>query len=218
MKKTTIKLHEVECGVCGTHSDHYIITDSSSDGAPDLDFRPSYPHRASMKYWVMECPECGFCSDLLNKRIVCGREYLESEEYNNLGGLKPENELAAQFIKAALVFRQEGQLTDAVKEYLYAAWVCDDDKNDEAARSCRMAAIAIMDANPEVFESDDNTVVLKADMLRRCGEFDRVTSEFNRRLKTLMPNIVREFEIRTARKLIRRAYRCDEIPGIAMKK
>lgn len=217
MKKTTIKLYEVECGVCGAHSDHYIIVDSGTTAAPDLDFRPSDPHRSSMKHWIMECTECGFCSDVLNKRIKCGKEFLDSEEYKNLGGITLENELAVRFVKAALVFKQEGMLGDAVKEYLYAAWVCDDDKNDEAASACRMAAVKLIDENSDYFTGDENITVLKADMLRRCGEFDRVTSEFNEKLPSFIPNVVREFEIRTARKLIRRAYRCDEIPGIGMK-
>lgn len=217
--KVTIKEYEIVCCVCGNHSDHYIISKSDAPGAPDLDLRPSVPHRRSMDYWVMECPECGYCNDMLVNPIKFDKEYLKSEEYTGLGGIETDNPLASKFIKKALVCKMNENLSEAVQSYLYAAWVFDDAEDDKTASVCRAAAIKLMDDNKEIFRNNENFLILKADLLRRCGEFERVISEFSGyKFSKPIFNVISEFQIRLARNSDKKVYTTDMIPGVTVRK
>ncbi len=213
--EVTTQIYDVECSVCRKHSDHAIIKNSANPGAPDLDMRPNEPHRSSMEYWVMECPHCGYCNGMLITRAEFDHEYLKSDEYLNLGGIETDNVLAARFIKKALVNIKNNNLKEAVQSYLYAAWVFDDEKNNENARLCRLAGVKVMDENADAFSNDDNFQILKIDLLRRSGDFDRIIQEYDgKQYKNIVHSVIAEFQVRFARKMDSSAHNIDEIPGI----
>lgn len=216
--KVITQEYEVVCSVCGSKSDHSIIKKSDASGAPDLDLRPSEPHRSSMEYWVMECPSCGYCNDVLIKPADFDHDYLKSEEYLGLGGIKTNNILAARFIKKALVNLRNHNLPEAVQSYLYAAWTFDDENDTENARLTRLTAVRLIDDNDDVFRDDDNFQVLKADLLRRSGCFERVISEFDgRKFKKIIFTVIAEFQVKLAKKSDSGIYKSNDIPGVAAK-
>ncbi|MBE6857426.1 MAG: hypothetical protein E7500_08435 [Ruminococcus sp.] len=214
--KTETQIYEFTCSVCGKKSEHSIIKNSSAPDAPDLDLRPSEPHRSSMEYWVMECPHCGYCNDIIEKPADFSHDYFEGEEYKGCGGIETEEPLAVRFIKKALVNTKNHTMPDAVQAYLYASWVFDDKNDEKNASACRMKAVKIMDENPAVFGNNENFAILKADMLRRSGEFQRVVSEFKDKIfsKPIF-TVIAGFEVMLAEKKDSGVYKSTDIPGVS---
>ena len=210
---------EFVCSVCGNSSVHTIITETDPpSGAPDIDLRPAPPHRSYIKYWVMKCPECGYCNATLDLPADFDREYLESEEYLGLGGIENVSEKAAEMIKKALGCKKGHSYKEAVQSYLYAAWLLDDDNNEVQAKKCRKAAVKIMDEHPATFKNDPNFKLLMADLLRRSGEFSRVVRDYEgKAYNSQLMTAIAFFEVNLAAKGDSAAHRADEIPGISAK-
>jgi len=207
------------CSVCGTASEHTIITETDPpQGVPDIDLRPDEPHRSYMKYWVMKCPECGYCHATLDMPFDGEREYLSSEEYTGFGGITGVSEKAGEMIQKALVCVKNHNFKEAVQSYLYAAWILDDEKLGEQAKACRKAAVAVMDGHPAAFKNDANFRLLMADLLRRSGDFDRVVREFEGTAFTSqLMTAIAFFEVNLASRGDADAHRADEVPGVSAK-
>ena len=207
------------CSVCGTASEHTIITETDPpQGVPDIDLRPDEPHRRYMNYWVMKCPECGYCNATLDIPSDVERGYLSSEEYTGLGGITGVGEKAGEMIKKALICVKNHNYQEAVQSYLYAAWMLDDEELDEQAKACRKAAVAILDGHPAAFKNNPNFRLLMADLLRRSGDFDRVVREFEGTAFTSqLMTAIAFFEVNLASKGDSAAHRADEVPGVTAK-
>lgn len=208
---------EIVCSVCGNKSVQTVLAKSKpATGAPDLDIRPAGEPRHYLKYMVMECPHCGYCAPSLDRPFDDTREYLESEEYKTCGGIISANEAAAKLTKNALVFMKNHNYKDAVRGYLSAAWEFDDENDERLAKECRKRAVQIMDEHPAAFKGDNNYKLLKADLLRRSGEFDRVIREYE---GTAFPSQIMTaiafFEVHLAASMDSAAHRADEVPGVS---
>lgn len=204
---------EIVCSMCGTKSSHTVVTRVKAEGAPDTDLRPAEPHRSSMEFWVMECPECGYCNGTLEAPLDTDRTYLESEEYKTLGGLETENPLVSRFVKKALVNLKNRNYAEAMQSYLYGAWVCDDENDTETAKECRMEALSIME-NSKLLD-DDNFVLLRADLLRRTGQFDKVVSDYGERFFNVsLMLLASQYQVKLAKNGDTSAHKMSEIPGV----
>lgn len=210
---------DIICSVCGKSSVHTVITSTDPQtGVPDLDLRPAAPHRSYVNYWVMKCPECGYCNASLDIPVDIEADYLSSEEYLSFGGITGVRGKAAHMIKKALICIKERSYKEAVQSYLYAAWILDDDNSEPQAKACRKAAVEVMDSHSAAFKNDANFKLLRADLLRRSGDYERVVSEyegvaFNSQLMTA----IAFFEVNLAAQKDCAAHRADEIPGVYAK-
>ena len=210
---------EFVCSICGRSSVNTIITETDPpQGAPDIDLRPAEPHRGYIKYWVMQCPGCGYCNATLDMPADIERSYLESEEYSGLGGIRDVSGKAAEMIKKALICVKGHSYKEAVQSYLYAAWMLDDEQLDKQAKACRKAAVSIIDGHPAAFKNDPNFQLLMADLLRRSGEFSRAVRDYEGRAYTSqLMTAIAFFEVSLAAKGDSAAHRADEIPGVTVK-
>jgi len=208
---------DFRCSVCGQISAQPVITEQDrASGAPDLDLRPAGAQRNNMRYWAMKCPECGYCCTTLDIPFDDSREYLESDEYKTCGGITVTNEYAERLIKRALVFVRDHTYKDAVRSYLAAAWALDDDKDDRHAKECRLAAVKLMDGHPAAFKGDNNFLLLKADLLRRAGDFERVVREFaGKAFHSQIMTAIAFFEVHLSASGDSAAHRADEVPGVS---
>ncbi len=208
---------EFTCSVCGRTSSHTIITQQDKpSGAPDLDLRPAGDHRSMMKYWAMECPGCDYCCTTIDMPFCSDASFFSTIEYKTCGDILTADETAARLIKRALVFIEEHSYKDAVRSYLAAAWSLDDDGNEFAAKQCRMTAVSLMEDHPAAFRGDNNFKLIKADMLRRSGEFDRVVREFqDTAYPSLLMTAINFFEVHLASAEDKGIHTIDEIPGIS---
>lgn len=210
---------EFVCSVCGEKSNHTVITETDPPaGVPDLDLRPAGDHRKYMKYQVMECPCCGYCNSTLDIPFYPDRGYLDSEEYRNCTEIVTGNDNAKRLIKKALVLAGNHSYKEAVKSWLAAAWMFDDDCDRLNSALCRRSAVKLIDEHPAAFKGDDNFRILMADMLRRCGEFDRVVKEYEgKAFRSQIMTAIAFFEVQLAARGDDQAYRADEVPGVSAK-
>ena len=210
---------EFVCSVCGTPSTHTILAvNEPPQGVPDLDLRPDLPHRNYLRYWVMECPCCGYCNSMLDVPADFSRDYVESDEYKNASGLSGQNQTADRMIRKALGCVKNHSYKEAVQSYLYASWLFDDDNNDASASACRRAAVRIFDEHPAAFRGDDNFKVLMADMMRRSGDFQRVVREYEgKAFRSQLMTAIAFFEVQLASREDKAAHRADEVPGVTAK-
>jgi len=207
------------CSVCGTSSEHTIITETDPpQGVPDIDLRPAEPHRGYMSYWVMECPECGYCNATLDMPADIDREYLSSAEYLSNGGIKVISGKASEMVKKALICTKAHSYKEAVQSYLYAAWLLDDESAEKQAKACRIAAVKIMDGHPAAFKNDPNFHILMADLLRRSGDFSRVIRDYEgKAYRSQLMTAIAFYEVNLASKGDSAAHRADEVPGVSAK-
>lgn len=204
---------EVVCSVCGNKSSHTIITEVEASGVPDMDLRPPEPHRSSMKYWVMECPKCGYCNGSLETSLDTDRSYLESKEYKTLGGIETDNSLVSRFVRKALVCLKNRDYAEAMQSYLYASWIFDDEENTEKARECRTEAISIIENSS--LKEDDNFLLLRADLLRRNGEFDKVIDEYGEKFfPQALILLTSQYQVRFAREKDDSVHKMSDIAGV----
>ncbi|MDE6833408.1 MAG: DUF2225 domain-containing protein [Ruminococcus sp.] len=207
------EIKKVVCSVCGTVSSHTVITKIQSGGVPELDLRPDGEHRNTMELWVMECPVCSYCNNSLEIPLDTRRRYLRSTEYTTLGGIETDNILVSRFIRKALVNLKNRNYAEAVKSYLYGAWVFDDLKNTASADECRIEAISILENSN--LTDDDNMMLLKADLLRRTGQFDKVISEYGEKyFDQPFLLLASQYEVRLSRDGDSSAHKMSDIPGV----
>lgn len=207
------EVKEIVCSVCGTKSLHTVITKIQADGVPDMDLRPPEPHRSSMELWVMECPECGYCNGSLATHSDTERSYFDSREYKTLGGLKTENPIIARFVKKALICLKNRDYAEAAQSYLYGAWVGDDENNNEISEECRTEALSIIENSN--LKNDDNFFLLRADLLRRNRQFDKVADDYGERFfKVPLMLLASQYQVKLAASKDCAVHKMSEIPGV----
>ena len=206
---------EIKCAVCGKESVQTVVAEYDPDtSVPDLDMRPDEPHRSYLKYWVSECPYCGYCNAAIDIPVKFTKEFLDSGKYRNAGG----SGLAEKFMKMSLVCEKNKVYDEAVKACLYAAWYDDDEGDDEKAAECRRAGVKIIDLHKKEFSEKPDFILLAADLIRRSGDFERVIHDYKGRfMPTRLLTALAEFETELAEKGDASCHKADEARGVAVK-
>lgn len=177
---TRITKVEIECGVCGKESTHSALLSTNSFGSPDLDLRPSEMSRSTMNTWILECPHCGYVASKLNENPEIDTDFIMTDKYMNCDGFEFEKDLAGRFYKGYLIANEKNNIRESYLNLLHCAWVCDDGEDIDNARKIRKLSIGYLDELIKMGgEEKDNFVLMKADLLRRSGEFDRVIEEYS---------------------------------------
>ena len=164
------------CAVCRKVSSHTQMMSSNSMGAPDLDTRPPEMLRSTIGLWVEKCPFCGYVSPDLRIPTSAGRAFLRGERYMTCGGRDIKSETARRFYQAYMITRKENGTDEEMFIYLlYAAWASDDADDREMAVLFRKGAVRALD---RMDSPGEKYLVMKADIMRRAGMYDRVIREF----------------------------------------
>lgn len=174
---TTIRKIEQKCPVCGKPSLVSVLTSTSTWGYPDLDLRPAEMQRSSMFAWLAECPHCGYVSGNFNNGTDITEEFLQGDDYKSLEGFEFKSDLAKRFYRAYLIAKELNDSRNCFFNLLHCAWACDD-AEDSNATEIRKKAISYIDDFEAGEDEKRNLMCMKADMLRRSGQFDRVVEEF----------------------------------------
>ncbi len=148
------------CAVCGTIARPPFVM-PMAEGAPDLDFRPGEPARATLAQWIQTCRNCVAAAPDLAALPLSAAEVVRSENYKWL-------ERHGAHVRPHLRWARlcAAHLRGAV--FLQAAWAEDDAGNDQKATELRLRAIRAW-GTPEAAEAR----MRKIDVLRRVGNFDR---------------------------------------------
>ena len=174
---SSIRKTEVTCILCGKPSVQTLLTSTNQFGSPDLDLRPSEMARSTMLWWVQECPHCGYVAKDLSCKSFISQAFLEKEEYRSCDHKSFKTSLAKTFYRDYLINREIGSTNAAFQSALRAAWACDDVNDTENAIFCRLMALAELEEL--IYDSHSETaMVMKADLLRRTGQFDVLLEEY----------------------------------------
>jgi len=210
---TTLFDQSISCSVCGKESQHKGVGSTSSFGSTDLDTRPPQMQRSTMSFWVQECPHCGYVNGSLEKPINLDKDYLETSEYKDFHGEPPVSALAQRFIRKARISIKKESYVEAFWDYLHAAWASDDKKDQAWQIELRKLALQAM----EKFGDDimkDSYRVIRADLLRRSHQFERVVQEYeNVRFKDDLLNKIVQFEILKAKNKDAETYTVKNVTG-----
>lgn len=174
---TTILEIEQKCPVCGKPSPQRMIGSTSTWGYPDLDLRPAEMQRSSMFAWLMECPHCGYVSGSFRDKTCITQDFLKGEEYLNCRGFEFESGLAEKFFRAYLIAKKQDDGRESFYNLLHCAWACDD-AEDANAKKIRRLALSYIGTFECSEKEERNLLCMKADLLRRSGQFGLVVEEF----------------------------------------
>lgn len=175
---TIIRDLDQECPLCGKLSPQPMLSSTNTQDYPDLDLRPAEMQRSTMFMWVLECPHCGYVAPTFRRETKITEEFLKSESYMACDGIEFIGKLSKKFYRAYLIAKEEQNSTACFFNLLHCAWDCDD-KNDENAVKMRKLALDQFDDLKYDDEEKKNYLAIKADLLRRSGQFDQLIEEFS---------------------------------------
>ena len=224
----------VKCGACGKGNQVSVMTSYSSFGSCDLDTRP--PAMFPYTIYLQECSHCGYVAPEIaeeNKGIL---EFLDSEMYKTCDGIEPVDNDARRYIQYALIQAHnkvssllDGTGTNSTQEdifwgYMNAAWACDDcaendKKNSSHAKEdavvCRKRCLDLINAlivGMEDPEEKEGFIGIKADLLRRTGQFDALIVEYeNRVFQSPVLNQIIKFQLARAKERDDKRYNMDHV-------
>ncbi|MBQ3396615.1 MAG: hypothetical protein IJG34_10575 [Synergistaceae bacterium] len=215
---TTMSSKKIKCCVCNSEHEYPVITSTNAFGACDLDLRPPEMQRSTMRYWVQECPECGYVSSEISDETQIASEFLKSNEYISCGGINFKSGLAKRFYRQYMILIHDKDIRAAMFALLHSAWSCDDAKDKVNAKICREKAIPLAAklAGAALHDSE-NINMIRADMMRRAGQFEELIREYEsvkmkgnaRNDPELLNNILR-FQIERAREHDDKCYTVKE--------
>lgn len=138
--------------------------------APDLDFRPGEPARATLKRWVAECSGCGAAAPNLAALTEDDAAVVRGDpEYAALRAQAPA--FARTFLLWALLSQRRGDVWAAAEALLQAAWAADDAEEADWAQVWRLQAADLWPRSEEV-----QPQLCLIDIARRAGDFQRAAA------------------------------------------
>lgn len=166
------------CAVCGQTSLQPVISSTSTLNYPDLDLRPAEMQRSSMFAWLAECPHCGYVATKLENELEAPADILKTDAYLTCEGNDFKSDLTKKFYRRHLISKAERDYGSEFLSLLHCAWICDDNDDELAIEVRKMALNSIDKIDTESVEEKNNLQLIKADLLRRSQQFDKVINEF----------------------------------------
>lgn len=197
-----------KCSICGKTSQQPVLLSSNQLGPQDLDTRPPEMLRNTMRTWVLECPHCGYVAEKLEYKLKINKDYLETMEYKTCDGIEFKSKLSKIFYKKYLIEKKKNKDKPAFFAILQCAWTCDDAEDLKNSKYTRQIAIKLAD---KIIESDKNKnhnfLVIKADLLRRIGDFDQLIEEYeNLKLENELLDKIIRFQVQKAHEHDNKCY------------
>ena len=206
----------MKCSVCGKTSEQPVILSTNNFGYPDLDTRPPEMYRSTMNTWILECPHCGYVAKNLEEELKINEDYLKSNKYKTCNGINFKSDLSKNFYKRYLIESENSEDINAYFALLYCAWACDDSEDLENSKFTRQLAIELADKiikdNKNSNDDVENLIVMKADLLRRTGEFNQLIKDYEKlTLKDELLNKIIKFQVEKAYEKDNKCYTVEEV-------
>lgn len=168
------------CPLCGTEIQTFART-----GCGYVEPRYTFDLRSNaVEYMTLHsglhcCTGCGYVFAEEDKTPDNANEIINTEAYktcddNDFG----EKITAEKYYKYALIQLESDNFFGAFYAFLFGAWVCDDYKNNELSVMFRKKALEVFDILWEECEIKEQFFLIRADLLRRTGQFDKVVEEY----------------------------------------
>jgi len=211
-KMTFPLIRNVVCSVCGTEVETHGLASTNTFGSMDLDTRPPEMMRSTMRMWIQSCPTCGYVAGDLADPCPVPKEFLESDAYRSFVDDAPKLALCANFLKKARIAEQAENYAAAEDDYLCAAWCADDGEDAYWSTEARLLTLSMIEKSGS--DADENVSALKADLLRKTGQFERLIAEYEskRFSEDILTKIV-AFQIAKAKERDMKTYTVDDALG-----
>lgn len=209
----TVFPEETTCAVCGAKNEFHVLGSFSTFGPPDLDLRPAEMQRSTMPFWIQKCPSCGYVASQLSDPAPITEEWLKAEKYTTCDGINFSSDLSKGFYQQFMIAIQSKDTEKAFFALLHAAWDCDDWEDDENAKHCRQTACLLAEKllSSET-EKDENLSLIRADLLRRTGQFSRLIDEYsNIQYSDDLLNKIIAFQLEKAKAQDTGLYRVEDV-------
>ncbi len=202
---------EVKCFICKKKSKQIILLSTNTLGAPDLDLRPSEMQRSTMSWWIQRCPHCEYVAGSISDETPVDPEWLNDNGYRFSDDRNFKSTLADTFYKDYLLDCALGKTIKAFYAALYAAWACDDARDYENARFCRLKALKKME-KVVPYKNKETASLVRADLLRRTGQFNVLIKEYeNVTFSDDLLNDIVAFQIKKAKEESDGCYTVDDV-------
>ena len=195
------------CSVCGKKSNRIVLASTNCFGPSDLDTRPPEMMRSTMRWWIQECPKCGYVSESLENTTTVSRRWLKSFKYLFTDGIIFVSSLAEKFYKYYLISIADGKTEKACSAAVHAAWACDDVDDTANAIICRKTALVQLDRlfSEDICIYEDEEIeslrLIRMDLLRRSEQFSKVIDEYsNVVFSSDEQNQIKEFQLTLAQR------------------
>jgi hypothetical protein len=182
---------KVACARCGEVSMHEELGSVTNSGSADLDGRPPPRARYTMSAWLQECPNCLYVARNLSEATAEEADVVREIGFIESGLSENMPDLATRFMRRAYIDEQTGQLHEAVRRLLHAAWVLDDFEIDAASVRLRAAQMILALGS----QADTELRLKRLDLLRRAMAFRQAISEADDMLKELVEPISRKIAV-----------------------
>ena len=194
VQATTLRDMEFKCALCGEQFTDVVVM-STNVMRRDTELRPYAVGHQPMGHYIHTCPRCGFTHhdhglQLSEEQKAASRKFLSSYcQQHDCRKLTPSQ----KYEVVANLYQVLGQSSEAVAVNFHrAAWMADDEKNEEAARRFRAETIRFLQKaleNKELPEDAVDTVTyVLGELNRRLGRFDEALKWFSR-VKTQDPHL-----------------------------
>ena len=211
---TTMRNFDEKCSVCGETSPQPVLTSTNSWGYPDLDLRPAPMQRDTMSVWLAECPHCGYVAGDLSDKSGISIDFLKGDAYLTCEGHEFISDLSKRFYRSYMISKETNDTANCFFSLRNCAWACDDSNDKLASEMRRLALPYLEEMIKKNGEDKNNLLLIKADFLRRMGEFDRMIDEFrNLILGDLKLDEIIQFQIMKAQEKDTSCYTGEDVFG-----
>lgn len=199
MRVWLLKEYKKRCSVCGKMSIQRL-PDVNYHVAPDLDWRSGSPRCGYAEIHLEECPHCGYVGLDISYAPTVTSDWLKSNRYVFCDNRNFEYNLSKRFYRYYLICTINDWHREAFYAALHAAWACDDAQDVDNAVYCRLKALEELDKFVANEEENETFLLMRADLLRRTGQFYLLIKEYEgKTFSDELLNVVVDFQVKKAK-------------------
>ncbi len=169
------------CPLCGTEIQTLAITKGYVEPRYTFDLRSNSVDHANLHSGLHLCTSCGYVFAENDEVPSNAKDIIKTEAYKTCNGIDFDDEITAEkYYKYALIQLENDNFYGAFYAFLFGAWVCDDHNNKELSVMFRKKTLEVFDVLWEKFEISEGFYIVRADILRRIGDFETVIKEYSK--------------------------------------
>ena len=175
-------LKKTICPLCGTEIQTFAITKGYVEPRYTFDLRSNSVDYSNLHSGLHYCTNCGYVFAENDEVPPNAKDTIKTEAYKTCDGIDFDDEITAEkYYKYALIQLENDNFYSAFYAFLFGAWVCDDHDNKELSVMFRKKALDVFDDILwEKTEISEGFYLVRADILRRIGDFSTVINDYSK--------------------------------------
>ena len=181
MSRATLYFKTATCPLCGTEIQTSAITHGYIEPRYTFDLRSNSVDYMNLHSGLHHCTNCGYVFAEGDKAPENASVIITTEAYKACDGIDFGEEITAEkYYKYALIQLQSESFYGAFYAFLFGAWICDDHKKNALSVMFRKKALEVFDMLWEKAEIKEQFFLIRADLLRRTGDFETVIKDYSK--------------------------------------